>query len=800
VNISAFLNCSNLTTVDISSATAIGTSAFQNCSKLTAVNVPNSVTSVGTYAFQNCSSLTSVGMGSATILNTNVFQGCSKLTAVNVPNSVTSLGNFAFQDCSGLQSIYINKNVTAIGTYTFSNCTSLTSVVFDPSATLKTIGGYAFYKSGVTNLVIPNSVTSISIYAFSYMSNLTSVTLPPDLSGALSAYLFKFSTCLQSIVIPNKITSFDVYHTFYSCSSLTSVTLPDTLTDLGSGAFSLCTSLQQITLPSKLKTIGGSVLRDCSGLLSITIPDSVTFIDTTAFLNDYSLTSVTLSNSVTSLGSTSFSSCISLRSIVIPNSVITISRVAFNACSSLTSITLGNCVQTIEDYAFQHCSSLQSISIPSSVTSISSTTFNFCYAMTNFFVDPSNANYSDSSGVLFNKDKTRLLYYPLGNARTTYEIPTTVTAIEVYAFDTSEDSSSALTNIIVPSTVSNNIDFVSLQALTRKKNATITLDLGRSNLVFPTKTTQISIVNTRMNMYRIFAADGITVLQETLIAEVPFTYDGVTIVIKNMLMPPMQLVFTDFLNLAIHLSSDGSLPQLSASTPMGEYTLERDISLSTIKSVFYFQTDDPITYDASYTKYYVDISGWQKSTMAQDLNPMYYQVVSTSNGAFGPNTSDNLGKHFLRYIAQNIFGTYLGVDLFENEDEVYADISTNVLNYIQIPIINKLKRVDTFYGQTSTLSDIYIDVSGGYYLRDSEGSYNICRNLVKQMSSNNISCSRFQSLEVRNGQTGVYNVPFVSGDSIYYSCIVSPGPDQHAVTGKTSTVESKKYILKLNIV
>jgi hypothetical protein len=264
----------------------------------------------------------------------------------------------------------------------------------------------------------------------------------------------------------------------------------------------------------------------------------------------------------------------------------------------------------------------------------------------------------------------------------------------------------------------------------------------------------------------------------------------------------IQLVFTDFLDLSFGLTAIATLPQLEVTTPTGDFQLERDISVDTLKSVFYFQTDDPITYDASYTKYFVDISGWS-STISSDLNPMNYEVLSTVNGAYGTNISDNLGKHFLRYIAEELFGTYLGVDLFNNEDVVYEDISMNAFDYVYTEVLNKLKRVDKVHGVTSDLTDIFEDEVNGWHMRDSDGTYNICRNLVRQIAGSSVAKVRFEDLEVRSGFTsedGIYNVPFIVGDSIYYSVVVTPDPNQHLTTGLSTAISSKKYILKLNVV
>ena len=62
--------------------TGIGYGAFYECN-ITSITIPNSVTSIDSFAFEDCSSLTSVTIG----------------------NGVTSIGDYAFEDCSGLTSI-----------------------------------------------------------------------------------------------------------------------------------------------------------------------------------------------------------------------------------------------------------------------------------------------------------------------------------------------------------------------------------------------------------------------------------------------------------------------------------------------------------------------------------------------------------------------------------------------------------------------------------------------------------------------------------------------------------------------
>ncbi len=91
-------------------------------------------------------------------------------------------------------------------------------------------------------------------------------------------------------------------------------------------------------------------------------------------------------------------------------------------------------VTVIGDYAFNGCSSLTSITISESVTSIGRYVFIGCSSLTSITVNDDNAYYSSQDGVLFNKNKTELIQYPIGNNRTSYEIYESVTHIGENAF------------------------------------------------------------------------------------------------------------------------------------------------------------------------------------------------------------------------------------------------------------------------------------------------------------------------------------------------------------------------------
>ncbi|MDR2853982.1 MAG: leucine-rich repeat protein [Prevotellaceae bacterium] len=206
-----------------------------------------------------------------------------------------------------------------------------------------------------------------------------------------------------------------------------------------------------LVIDEGVTSIGHFAFWRCIGLTgTLTIPNSVTAIGTYAFMDCSSVTSVTIGNSVTSIGDYAFRGCSSLTSITIPNSVTAIGSNAFWNCSGLIGeLTIPNSVTSIGSSAFRDCSGLTgNVTIPNSVTSIGVQAFYGCSSLTSINVDENNPNYSSEDGVLFNKNKTTLIYC-LTEKTGTYIIPNSVTAIGKYAFW----NCNGLTELTIPNSI-----------------------------------------------------------------------------------------------------------------------------------------------------------------------------------------------------------------------------------------------------------------------------------------------------------------------------------------------------------
>ncbi|MBR5540289.1 MAG: leucine-rich repeat domain-containing protein [Clostridia bacterium] len=91
-------------------------------------------------------------------------------------------------------------------------------------------------------------------------------------------------------------------------------------------------------------------------------------------------------------------------------------------------------VTSIADSTFDGCSQMVSVKIPSQVSIIGEAAFEGCTGLTEFIVEATNKAYCARDGVLFNKDRTKLVGYPPCKDATAFAVPDGVTSVDPMAF------------------------------------------------------------------------------------------------------------------------------------------------------------------------------------------------------------------------------------------------------------------------------------------------------------------------------------------------------------------------------
>jgi hypothetical protein len=503
IGLRAFSDCTGLTSITIpSSVTSIMQEAFMGCTGLTSITIPSSVTSIMTGAFNGCTGLKSVTISaSVERIEAETFKGCTALTSVSIPATTESISDEAFKGCTALKQIIVDPKNPVYdsfeGKLLRKNNPSRTD---KPSTLTFQVEGFN-YKTTSENsvelapnglytgdIVIPSTVeysgktyqvTSIGTSTFSNSSKLLSVSIPASVSKISNGFgnapesihitvdeknpyfiasddvvfdknktiLFACKGKKTQYVIPSSVTKIEM-NAFMGCKSLASLVIPSSVTTIAPSAFYACIGLTSVEIPASVTLINPSTFQNCIGLTSVVIPTSVTSISISAFATCTALTSITIPSSVTKIYANAFKGCTGLKSISLPSSINKIEPGTFQSCTGLTSITIPPSVTSIDSSAFALCSNLATVTLSEKVSNISKDAFTNCTALKQFNVVGQNPNYSSSEGVLFNKDKSTLIVFPINNA-TQYVIPSSVTTIGKNAFRNCK----SLTSITIPSSV-----------------------------------------------------------------------------------------------------------------------------------------------------------------------------------------------------------------------------------------------------------------------------------------------------------------------------------------------------------
>ena len=374
----SFENCLSIESIILpDSITTIPTEVFYCCYGLKSIRLPQGIESIGIRAFSCCSSLQYINIPEGVkIIGYEAFELCSNLNMAKLPNSLESIGGDAFAFCYSLMSIKIPQNVTEIVGYPFWRCFSLIEVYNLSSLSIQkgadTFGGVAQYAKEVYTDSTTSSKIQLIDDVYYYVNGEDFIAI-----GTKEKTIYK------------------------------NLTLNEKTTEINSYAFNRVETHYTITIPGSVKTIGRGAFYE-TDITKIVIEEGLEELQFEAFLEsdiDY---------------------------MTLPNSLITIGASAFDS-SNFTSINIPNNVKTIGDLAFRF-SSLRTINISASVESIAEDAFIATYDLVQINVDENNKNYSSVDGVLFNKDKTKLLVYPCSKTGNSYEIPLSVTTISYYAF------------------------------------------------------------------------------------------------------------------------------------------------------------------------------------------------------------------------------------------------------------------------------------------------------------------------------------------------------------------------------
>ena len=478
----AFVGDPNITSFDelrsFSQVTNIGQSCFRGCSKLQSITIPPAVRSIGQTAFQGCNALTRVTFAQnpstkrsyVTSIGNRAFAGCSNLSSLSLSTvgSLKEIGDHAFDGCESIKNFFIVASVNSIGEGAFANCSSCTS--------FWVAGDNAVYKHNSAQTCIFDKSTETQLVAYACGKNVSQLTIPDNvveiLPFALSGAKKLTNVDLNKVEIIGQ-------SAFANCENLYTVMMPANVASIGSKAFTgvakgIRVQVEWSTpLPIEAGTFSNAVPvqgDELTGRLFVPTGTVDAYAAATGWnwfnfiengtISDYAASIITFADSktkalclaafdadgdgyltqeeaaaVTSLANVFQGADMgSFDELKYFTGLTAIEDNAFSG-STLTKITLPETVTTIGRGAFANCEGLKEFSIPSNVVSIATGAFGGCTGIKTFKVDEANEYFSGgTSGVLFNKDHSTLIQYPLGMTAKSVNLPDNIESIAEEAF------------------------------------------------------------------------------------------------------------------------------------------------------------------------------------------------------------------------------------------------------------------------------------------------------------------------------------------------------------------------------
>ena len=467
----------NYEEVEVNGTKGYKASASEGISSITELTVPSTYNGMPVLILSSLTGATNLAKLNLpdtlqTVDTVTGLSSCYSLEAINVYETTEYNFDKVYKSYNGV--LYHYDSVSSDAGYEVSyvpkqltgDCEIMPGTVLIPVK--------SFYGKSISSVTIPSSVLKIGVNAFANCSKLSNVSFENtgDNSLEISEGAFSFCNNLLTVTLPARTTSF-----VYASSDLSK-----------QGTFALCSQLENLNVDPNCKNYSSvnGIVTSKDGKKVLYCPEGksgdvnlrgITTVNAQAFKNCTKITSVFVPGSVTSIGEEAFAYCYKLSKLDFElasdkidgsnYNTLTIESKAFYNCN-LSTLTLPQNARKILAYAFGSNSNLLEVNlntigsleyedgVTASTDNISSVkTLNLGVNVTEFDiasvfggndgnlskinVADGNKYYSSTNdGVLFNVNKTKIIFYPALSA-TEYKLPEKVEEIAAGCFKNSNN-------------------------------------------------------------------------------------------------------------------------------------------------------------------------------------------------------------------------------------------------------------------------------------------------------------------------------------------------------------------------
>lgn len=206
------------------------------------------------------------------------------------------------------------------------------------------------------------------------------------------------------------------------------------------------TDITGIVMDEHITAVGDGMFEGCTSLVSVDLSENVERIGDRAFAGCTSLGGIELNESLSGLGRDAFSGCTAMKSIDVDVDNATFTSedgilydddqselIRVPAAKVIESFAVPYSVVQIHDNAFEDCVNIGSMDIPDSVSSIGEQKWYYLSSLRAINIGEDNTIYSSVDGVLYDKEKRKLITVPPAYKEKELYIPRSVKELAVGA-------------------------------------------------------------------------------------------------------------------------------------------------------------------------------------------------------------------------------------------------------------------------------------------------------------------------------------------------------------------------------